>query len=85
MNRAMASRATGVKCLAAATVFPTRPEPLHRTSGGVSAVHDTRMAVTNCDPIAAPTTLSRQECHQLPLDINPGLGTEGEVRLEESS
>ena len=58
-NKTPTSRVTGVKCLAAAavTILPTRPEPVYKTGGGVSWLHDTGMKMTtNYGPTAAPIT-----------------------------
>ena len=60
-NGTLTSRVIGVKCLAGATatIFTTRPEPVYRTWGGLSDIHDAIIAVTDYDTIAAPTTWSR--------------------------
>jgi len=53
----LTSRVTGVRCLAAAaaTICPTRPEPVYRTAGGVSGFNNTG-TTTDYDPIVVPTT-----------------------------
>lgn len=81
----LTSRVTGVKCLAAAaaTIFPTRPDPVYRTAGGVSGFNDTGTA-TDYDPTAAPVTWSRRGYHRSLLGIDLGLDTEGRAQREGS-